>query len=55
MTFKQIIKAISQATSEKEIGVIFGEIQDAFESDKITFKDYELLYDIAEKIRWNFE
>lgn len=50
MTFKQLVAAIAEIRSEEKRLEVFGEIDRSFCRDKITFKDHEILYDIASRV-----
>lgn len=55
MTFKQLVKAIAHITSKDEWDMLYGEIARSFDKEKITFADYELLYDllVVDNAKWN--
>ncbi len=50
MTFKQIIKAISEGTSKDEL---YGLINRAFDKDRITWADHEMLYRLVDRLADN--
>lgn len=55
MTFKQLVKAIAHITSREEWEHLYGEITRSYDKEKITFADYELLFDllVVDNAKWN--
>lgn len=50
-TFKQLVAMLAGIKNEDDFNnVTCAAIKHSFEADKITYKDYELLWDLAEKI-----
>lgn len=46
-TYKQIIEAMSQIKTEDDYNRVCGEISNSFSREKITWKDYEILHQLA--------
>lgn len=55
MTFKQLVKAIAHITSREEWERLYGEITRSYDKEKISFADYELLFDllVVDNAKWN--
>lgn len=55
MTFKQLVKAIAHITSREEWELLYGEISRSYDKEKISFADYELLFDllVVDNAKWN--
>ena len=50
-SFKQLVQMIHDIETEDDRNKTWGEINKSFESDKITWKDHEMLYDLASMVR----
>ena len=50
LTYKQIVKAISEAKTEEELEKAMWDIDRSFEHEKITWNDHETLYAIASRL-----
>lgn len=50
LTYKQIVKAISEAKTEEELERVMWDIDRSFEHEKITWNDHETLYTIASRL-----
>lgn len=50
MTYKQLIKLISEAETNEDVEKAWWNIDRAFEHEKITWNDHEILYTIASKL-----
>lgn len=48
--FKQLVAAISEIDSEESRLYVFGEIDCSFDREKITWREHEMLYQIARKM-----
>lgn len=56
MTFKNIVKEMGKAKTVYEFNQVYAEIKASFEfEESITFEEYELLYNIAERLSWAVE
>ena len=47
MTFKQLVKMIHGIKTEEDRDEVCGAIAKSFESERITYSDYNLLFDLA--------
>ena len=48
--FKQLVMEISEIESENDRRIVCGDIDKSFEHGKISWKDHEILYNLACKI-----
>ena len=48
--FKKLVMAIAAIQNENDRDECFGQIDRAFEEERISFKDHELLYGLADKV-----
>ncbi len=48
--YKEIVAALIDASTEKDISEVGGMIDRAFEAEKISWKDHEQLYALLSKI-----
>ena len=56
MTYKKLVEAIGNATTKSDFAQIRADLQTSYEiEEKITYKDYQTLYDIAERLSWAVE
>ena len=51
--FKKIVASIAAITVQEDVNAVFGMIETAFQQDKISWKEHEVLYTIVEKIKVN--
>lgn len=49
--FKKIVGSIAAIHTEDDLNVVCGMIDTAFQQEKISWKDHEVLYAIVEKIK----
>lgn len=49
--FKKIVSAIAAINTQEDVNTVYGMIDTAFQQEKITWKDHEVLFEIAGKIR----
>lgn len=50
-TFKRLVISINEIHDEDQRCRVWWEIGRSFEADVITWRDYELLYDLASKVK----
>lgn len=55
MTFKKLVKELSKAQTKDDVRDIMGLIDRSWDTDKITWDDHEMLYDIASNLYDYFE
>ena len=52
LTFKQLVKAFTIIETEDDFNRACGEIDRAFQAEKINWDDHELLYKLVSKIKY---
>ena len=50
LSFKQLVKALSQVHSKDNANEVMGEIDNSFNQNKFSWDDHEMLYDLASKL-----
>lgn len=48
--FKKIVSAIAAIHTQEDANIVYGMIDTAFQQEKITWKDHEVLFEIVAKI-----
>ena len=46
-SFKQLVEALSQVHSKEDTNEVMGQIDNSFQAEKISWKDHEMLYELA--------
>lgn len=50
LSFKSLVEELNKINSVESANEVMGEIDNSFQAEKISWKDYETLYDIASKL-----
>lgn len=46
-SFKQLVEALSHVHSKEDTNEVMGQIDNSFQAERISWKDHEILYELA--------
>ena len=50
LNYKSLVKLITKANTQDELGAVGGQINRSFEADKITVSDFDTLWELLNKL-----